>query len=193
MHMPPIPSRSPSHSQSIHPSISTRSVFFLIRQVFQGVLSPALALDSASDGETSASSATADDAVAAAAGGGAGGDGGDSAGNVVGDGKPHIALRNAVETLEVVLSGYAVSELFWVPHILADKRGGREGTPQIQQRPWIKNKKNERRRAFYLDRPLRTMEKKVRVRMYVKQACFSALLDTFFFFFSVCRQKCNAM
>lgn len=72
------------------------------------------ALESASDGslsqsgEASASATAAADDAAAAGGAGGGGDvggGGDSAD------KPHVALRNAVETLEVVLSGYAVSEL----------------------------------------------------------------------------------
>lgn len=73
-----------------------------------------MTLDAASDGslsqsgETSASTTTADDAAAGGGGAGAGGDGGDAADSAVGDGKPHIALRNAVETLEVVLSGYAV-------------------------------------------------------------------------------------
>lgn len=79
-----------------------------------------MALEPASDGslsqsgETSASATTVDDVAVA----GGGGDGGDSADNVVGDSKPHVALRDAVETLEVVLSGYAVR----------DRAGGRERT-----------------------------------------------------------------
>lgn len=75
-----------------------------------------MALEAASDGslsqsgETSASTTTADDAAVAGGGGSGAGDGGDLADNVVGDSKPHIALRNAIETLGMVLSGYAVSD-----------------------------------------------------------------------------------
>lgn len=81
-------------------------------QVFAGVLSPAMNPETGSDaslsqsgGETSASATTVDDLPA-------GGDGVnyDSAAAAAAD-KPHVALRNAVDTLEVVLSGYAVSVL----------------------------------------------------------------------------------
>ncbi|CAN0174236.1 unnamed protein product [Ectocarpus sp. 4 AP-2014] len=59
---------------------------------------------SQSGGETSASATTVDDSPA-------GGDGvnDDSAAEAAAD-KPHVALRNAVDTLGVVLSGYAVPE-----------------------------------------------------------------------------------
>ncbi|CAM9950487.1 unnamed protein product, partial [Ectocarpus sp. 12 AP-2014] len=81
-------------------------------EVFAGVLSPAMNPETGSDaslsqsgGETSASATTVDDSPA-------GGDGvnDDSAAAAAAD-KPHVALRNAVDTLGVVLSGYAVPEM----------------------------------------------------------------------------------
>ncbi|CAM9454182.1 unnamed protein product [Ectocarpus sp. 8 AP-2014] len=89
------------------PSAVTRA------EVFAGVLSPAMNPETGSDaslsqsgGETSASATTVDDSPA-------GGDGvnDDSAAAAAAADKPHVALRNAVDTLEVVLSGYAVPEM----------------------------------------------------------------------------------
>lgn len=79
------------------------------QQVFAGVLSPAMNPETGSDaslsqsGETSASATTVDDAPV-------GGDAVNDDSAAAAD-KPHIALRNAVDTLGVVLSGYAVSVL----------------------------------------------------------------------------------
>lgn len=78
--------------------------------MFEGVLSPAISVEVATDAPHGSKSATASAATAAAeatAAEAAGANGHDPAD--ITDDKPNVALRTAVEMLSVVLSGYAVS------------------------------------------------------------------------------------